>query len=611
MKKTTLFGGLLSAALAFVCLFCSVVKMPNMQEPLLRPLDRWAADKLYTVNEISGDNRIKIIKIDEVTENDPAFGSFKSWGRDIPADLISYLNQPERKPAVIAFDINFAAERLDQKGDDALVQAAKESGNVIIASQAVFKEKSEYMEDGKVHSNVLHVAMYEYPFQALRAVTKNGFVDAIQDRDQQVRMALYRLNYEGEEIYNFSYEVYRNYCALNDLPLYVPRTDGNDIFGIHYIAGNNGYESFSWSKVVAGEYPDDVFKDSIVLVGAYMTGMQDQLKAPIARYDMNGVEIHANIIDSMLRGQSFKMVSYELTALVGVLLCLIYLLVLVRGKLSTTIVSGIVGIALYLGAAKILYEKGIFIYPAAFVLAILLMMISNIGYRYTAERLSKRKMIKEFKKYVAPQVLERMMKDGDFSVKLGGEAKDIAVLFVDIRGFTALSEKLPPEKVVEMLNEYLEHTTETIFANGGTLDKFIGDATMAVFNAPFDLPDYEMCAVKTALEIVHGAEKINAKIREKIGHEVSFGVGVNCGRAVVGNIGCETRMDYTAIGDTVNTASRLEGKAQGGQVVISEELWMRLKDRLSTEPLGEMALKGKAEPLKVYAVTGISESGAR
>ena len=220
--------------------------------------------------------------------------------------------------------------------------------------------------------------------------------------------------------------------------------------------------------------------------------------------------------------------------------------------------------------------------------------------------MSKRRILKEFKKYVAPQVLDQMRRDGELSIKLGGESREIAVLFVDIRGFTALSEVLSPEQVVEMLNEYLALTTEAIFANGGTLDKFIGDATMAVFNAPIALPDYEAKAVQAALDIVHGARKVNVRIKEKIGREVSFGVGVHCGKAVVGNIGCETRMDYTAIGDTVNTASRLEGKALGGQVVISEELRKRLEGRILTEPLGGMVLKGKAEPMEVHSVLGFA-----
>ena len=168
-----------------------------------------------------------------------------------------------------------------------------------------------------------------------------------------------------------------------------------------------------------------------------------------------------------------------------------------------------------------------------------------------------------------------------------------------------MSESLDAENVVEILNDYLELATNAIFNNGGTLDKFIGDAAMAVFNAPFDVDDYVYKAVKTALDIVKGGEEIENRFREKFGHSVGFGVGVHCGNAVVGNIGCKTRMDYTAIGDTVNTASRLESKAQKGQVLISKEVYDTVKDRIDAEPVGTIPLKGKSQEVFVYSLSGL------
>ncbi|MGN0691952.1 MAG: adenylate/guanylate cyclase domain-containing protein, partial [Oscillospiraceae bacterium] len=213
-----------------------------------------------------------------------------------------------------------------------------------------------------------------------------------------------------------------------------------------------------------------------------------------------------------------------------------------------------------------------------------------------------------FKKYVAPQVVEEIAKKGGYHIRLGGENRNIAVLFVDIRGFTPMSESLEPEQVVDILNSYLNLTTNSIFANGGTLDKFIGDATMAVFNAPFDLDDYVYRAVKTAWDIVSGGNAIESKFLERYGKSVSFGVGVNCGPAVVGNIGCDFRMDYTAIGDTVNTAARLEANAKRGQVLISESVYEQVKDRVTVEPIGEIPLKGKSKGVFVYSLTGIGEA---
>ena len=168
-----------------------------------------------------------------------------------------------------------------------------------------------------------------------------------------------------------------------------------------------------------------------------------------------------------------------------------------------------------------------------------------------------------------------------------------------------MSEALEPEQVVEILNQYLELTTECIFRNKGTLDKFAGDATMAVFNSPFDLEDYVYHAVCAAMDIVNGGIALEADLKKRFGRSIGFGVGVNCGPAVVGNIGCEFRMDFTAIGDTVNTAARLEANAGKGQVLISDEVYERLKDRIEVDTVGEIPLKGKSRNVFVYSLKAI------
>ncbi|MBR2408618.1 MAG: adenylate/guanylate cyclase domain-containing protein [Lachnospiraceae bacterium] len=566
-----------------------------------RSLGQRATDMLYSDTRQKNPNII-IVTIDEKAENE--YGDPTSWSRARAAELVETLNQPDTKPAVIAFDINYVSER-DAEGDAAFVKAAEEGGNVVIASRLIFQQTTELDETGEYSRDPLHVSAFEYPFAALKEVSDYGFSDRVSDKDDYVRHALLSATVDGETMYSFSYQAYLNYMEFLGKEPYVPRVDEANLYGIRYIDRPNSYTRVSWAEVVNGEVDLRYFKDCVVLVGAYMPGMQDQYSVPISKGDvMHGVEIHANIIDSMCRGYSYEMVKPAFVTVFNIVICFLYLLLLRKTNLGIGIGGALVLIGGYMYAAEELYQKGWYVYPIGFAVCIVLMLAGHIVGKYVGEWLSKRRIMKEFKKYVAPQVLEQMNKSGELSIKLGGESRDIAVLFVDIRGFTTLSEALSPEQVVEMLNEYLALTTEAIFANGGTLDKFIGDATMAVFNAPVDLPDYEARAVQAALDIVHGAEKVNVKIKEKIGREVAFGVGVNCGKAVVGNIGCETRMDYTAIGDTVNTAARLEGKALGGQVVISENLRQRLHGRIITEPLGEMALKGKAEPLAVHSVLG-------
>lgn len=570
----------------------------------VQSLGQRSTDFLYSEMR-SVNPSIKIITIDEKAEAE--YGYFSSWSRSHAAELIETLNQPGFQPAVIAFDINFIAER-DKEGDTAFAEAAEKSGNVVTASRVIFQHRVVKDKNGTYVEDPFYVEAFERPYEALAVASEYGFSNTVSDKDDYIRHALLQADCGSEIMNSFPYQTYLKYMETLGQTPYTPKVDEAGLYGIRYIAEPDSYEIHSWADVVNGVTDLRVFKDCVVLVGAYMPGMQDQYAVPISSGgQMYGVEIHANIIDSLCRGYSYEAAPSALVILGNVMLCLCYFFLLRKANLGISIGSGVLLAGGYLYVSVKLYEAGWYVYPLGFVLCIALLLIAHIIGRYAEEWLSKRRIMKEFRKYVAPQVLEQMNKNGELSIKLGGESRDIAVLFVDIRGFTTLSEALAPEQVVEMLNEYLALTTEAIFANGGTLDKFIGDATMAVFNAPIDLPDYEARAVQAALDIVNGAANVNARIKEKIGREVAFGVGVNCGEAVVGNIGCEVRMDYTAIGDTVNTAARLEGKALGGQVVISENLRQRLADRIITEPLGEMALKGKAEPLAVYAVLGFAE----
>lgn len=165
-----------------------------------------------------------------------------------------------------------------------------------------------------------------------------------------------------------------------------------------------------------------------------------------------------------------------------------------------------------------------------------------------------------------------------------------------------MSEGLSPAVIVDILNRYLGQVTEAIFKNEGTLDKFIGDAVMAVYNAPLDVPDYHFKAVKTGIDIVKAVDEMNAAMKRDFGIEIACGVGVHCGKAVVGNIGCSYRMDYTAIGDVVNVAERLESVAKRGQVLISSQMYEQVSIRFRAELLGEQSLKGRQDKIKVYSL---------
>jgi PAS domain S-box-containing protein len=212
-----------------------------------------------------------------------------------------------------------------------------------------------------------------------------------------------------------------------------------------------------------------------------------------------------------------------------------------------------------------------------------------------------------FSKYVDPKLVDSLIIDGTaVSDKVGGE-RPIAVLFADVRGFTPMAESMrnTPEAVVKILNEYLELATDTVFQNGGSVDKFIGDATMALFNGFTPLEDYVYLAVKTAWSIARGADALNIAIKEKYQIDLGVGVGVHFGGAIVGNLGPSFRKDYTAIGDVVNTAARLEASAKPGQVLVSRQTYEAVKERVQAESMGEIQLKGKSLKLEVFSISNV------
>ena len=345
------------------------------------------------------------------------------------------------------------------------------------------------------------------------------------------------------------------------------------------------------------------------MVGAYASGMQDAYRAAIDRgQSMQGVEINANVLQSLIDGKTAVEVSKDVYAAIMFVITYLVFFLVRKQKLAFALAEMVVFIGVHLLVGRIMALNGKIITQLSAMIVFILIVVYLVVEKYLLEKLRRRKMLSTFKQYMAPQVVDKLTKGNDFEIKLGGEKRDVAVMFVDIRGFTPMSENLQPEQVVQILNEYLTLTTESIFKHNGMLDKFIGDATMAVFNAPFDLEDYLYEAVATAWDIKSGSDELGKKLMEQFGRTVSFGIGVNCGDAVVGNIGCEFRMDYTAIGDTVNTAARLESRAKPGQILISEALYKALEDRIEAEEVGEMELKGKSNKIMVYSVTAIEKA---
>jgi adenylate cyclase len=227
------------------------------------------------------------------------------------------------------------------------------------------------------------------------------------------------------------------------------------------------------------------------------------------------------------------------------------------------------------------------------------------SFNQMARSLREKEMIKRaFTRYVAREVVEEVLKDPE-QLALTGERREVTVLFCDIRGFTTLSERLSPEQVVSLLNEFYTLMIETTFKHDGTLDKFIGDAVMAVFGAPIAHPDHAIRAIRTALDMQSGVAELNER-REAAGKEpIRIGIGVNVGEVVAGTVGTEDRMEYTVIGDSVNLAARLESNAKPGRILISQHTYERVQDLVKADSLGSLRVKGKEEEVEVYEVVSL------
>lgn len=585
----------------FRCIGCMVTLLAFIVSyaQILYAADKLIADPLYQVPSASN-RAIKIIAIDEKTIRE--YGDMRTWDREIWAQLIERLNDGENAPAVIGLDIMFIGD-VEAGTDEHFAKACKESDNVVTVVNLVYGEQISKTDGGALSVNTDYIEMVEYPFESLKEVSDYGFANTMQDIDGYIRYATTQVSYGTEQINSFPITVYKKYCEKMGIEAALPKTTDKNIVSFVYTGKSGSYETLSLCDVLEGKIDSRVFKDSIVLTGAYAAGMQDAYNVPIQKgSQMYGVEIHANILEAVMEGKTKvpgDVLIYSLCVSAAVLV--FYLICGRKKTLQAAVLMAVMIVADTL-IARVLFDHGIVINLIEFPLFAVVIYIGQLIWWYLSEVLKRKKVISVFKKYVAPQVVEEISKKGDFQITLGGENRHIAVLFVDIRGFTPMSENLKPEQVVEILNEYLSLTTRSIFNNGGTLDKFIGDATMAVFNAPFDLEDYIYKAVCTARDIAAGSAELEKKLMERFGRSVSFGIGVNCGNAVVGNIGCEYRMDYTAIGDTVNTAARLESNAKPGQILISSEVYEAVKDRIEVSEIGVIPLKGKSNGVFVYQV---------
>ncbi len=570
--------------------------------------DGAASDALYQRGG-SPDGEIVVIGMDQRAID--AFGPMP-WPRDVMAQAIEYLNNadPDNAPAVIGIDVLYVGASADADADAYLAEVAAMGENVVVASAATFD--SRLVKDGDAfYMDDRTVVAWDGPYPDLADVTDTGHINQMMDSDGVLRHALLWIDVPGEgRVYSFARVIYERWCeAVGVEPDDAPET-GDGFFYLP-ITGEPGdyYEDVSIADLVEGTVAPDYFGGKIVLIGPYTLGMQDQYLTSVDHASpMYGVEFQANVIDAF-RGGFLPREADEKAQLIALFaLCALALFLFLDRRVRAALPLWLALAGGWIAACLIAYRMGAILHVLWVPLGVTILFIASVIVNYIHTAREKHQIQNTFGHYIDPAIMRQLLDQGASALELGGRLCDIAVLFVDVRGFTSMSESLDPPTVVEIVNRYLTLTTECIMKNHGTLDKFVGDCTMAFWNAPVEQEDSVYLACRAALDMVEGSKALGDELMEKYGRTVSFGIGVNWGSAVIGNIGAPKRMDYTAIGDTVNTASRLESNAPGGTILISRAVADVLGDRAEVTSLGDsIKLKGKAEGFEILTLDALKE----
>ncbi len=585
-----------------------------------------------------------IIDIDGRTLN--KLGSFYQWSRTEWAKLLRILK--EGNVSIVGLDVLFDPSKRFPREDASFIRAVKEHGGVV--SSVVFTpadednflypmtSEPEGLDVDRFRVDLpdeLRYHLYSFDrmepdFPALaNASAAIGAVNLSSDHDGVLRriplfirfnehvyptlamsMAMQHLHATGVRYYPDTKEV--EILTGNGDGIRIPVDDKGRTL-IYYSGPFQTFRYISFYSLIYELYKHkdeskilEYFKDKVVIVGASAPGLYDLRSTP-RQPSFPGVEVHANVFHQIINHQFIHPFtggqSFSLMLIIGLIAGLFFTFSRSgRGILFTVILTiAIFTYAWYMFSARLVWVPMI-----APTLTVLLTFTIHYAYRYQVEERDKRQIKKLFSHYVTPSIVDEMLKHPD-KVKLGGEKKECTVLFSDIADFTALSEKTAPEKLVKFLNEYLNAMTKVILNNQGTLDKYEGDAIMAIFGAPLDIHDHALKACQTALYMQQRLHALREEWQRRKMPNLFQRIGINTGEMVVGNMGSEIRFDYTAIGDAVNLGARLEtaNKFYGTNILISENTYQKVRDQVIVRQLDMLRVKGRQEPVKVYELVAM------
>ena len=618
--------------------FSRSIAIVAIDERSIKTLGRWPWPRALTSRLIGAisERRPRVIGIDMIF-SEPEAGEGKK--------VIEEIKREYRKAGVsgrLSRRIEELGKGLD--ADSLLAGTLEKAGNAVLPLVFMIPMRTEVISEG-AEPLYIRSARYMYqkeagystPFDARQtlppleiladASAAMGHIYANYDPDGVIRWEPLSVGFRGSFYPSFSLEAARLFLGIPKDAVVLHAGSGVDLGGrfiptdesgrmlINYAGPAGTFPAYSAVDVLSGKITEGALKDKVVLVGTTAIGAYDIHVTPYA--NMPGVEKQASAIENIMAGNYLERTESQWLMVIGFIAGsgVILGLLLPRLKAKAGALVAAMLFFSYTGAAYYLFSyRGIWIDYITPPLTVFFLYASIAGYRYMTEERRAREIQHIFSSYVTEKVVKELIERPELA-KLGGERKDVTILFSDIRGFTTFSEKKQPEEVVASLNEYLKAMTGIVFRWDGTLDKFIGDAVMVFWGAPTEQKNHAELAVRCALDMIKRLRELQGRWRGEGKEAFDIGIGIDTGEVIVGNMGAEgKKMDYTVIGDHVNLASRAEGLTRefDAHIIITEFTYRRLEPVFNTlighvtvKELASVRLKGKEQPITIYSVESI------
>ena len=545
---------------------------------VFRDLDLQSVDARFSIRGNQGaPSDIVLVKVDDKTFSD--LQTRQELFRPLHAKLIRRLKKDGAKVIVYDFQFTEPSPKGHEEDDNKLITAVGDAGNLVLATTEVNDNGSTNVFGGDETLRAIHAKVGNGNFPP----DPGGY-----DR---------RMRYQIDKLKTLAVVTAERATGKKVKPFKTTWID--------YRGGVATFKNVSFSDALRGKVPPSFFRNKIVVVGPWASTFQDLHPVSFGNDLMPGPEIQANAISTVLRGNPLNAVPGWLNLILIIVLGMLAPLSGLRFSLRGTLFISLIAAVLFLVFTQWSFNQGwifSFVYPFG---TLVLSSVGALGAHYLLAAFERERVRDVFSRFVPETVVEQVLARTDHDLRLGGVSLESTVMFTDLRGFTTFSETRDPGEVIGILNRYHEEMTEAVMGNGGTLISFMGDGIMAVFGAPIEQPDHADRAFAAATEMLSvRLPAFNRWMREQgVREEFQIGIGLNSGPVMAGNVGSQRRLEYTTIGDTVNTAARLEGmtKGTGHSLFVADST----RELLTSEDgelsfIDSMPVRGRAEEIKVW-----------